>query len=83
MPHGYAVVNGNSVELCRIAAQGFYLALYYLTYLMQMGVTWHKLSKGVDYCYYWLAKLFALHSVGHPQGAGTGHSSSFCANSTA
>ena len=45
MPHGNAVVDGDGIELCGIAAQRFYLLFHYLTYLMQMGMTRNKLSE--------------------------------------
>ena len=45
MTHSYTIVDGNGIELCGIAAHLLYLFAYYLTNLMQMGMTWHELRK--------------------------------------
>ena len=80
--HGNAVVNGDGVELGRIAAKSFYLFLYYLSSLVQMGMSGHKLGERVDNGNDRLAKLLTLHAIGHPEGAGAGHSPAFGTDST-
>ena len=77
MPHCNTVVNGYGIELCGIASHLFNLTLYYLTYLMQVGMSGHKLRKRVDHGYDRLAKLPALHARCHPQRPGSCHASAF------
>ena len=66
MSHGYSVVDGYGIEFGCIAPHVFYLLLYYLSYLVKMGMTWHKLCKGVDHGYDRFAKLLTFHTCGHP-----------------
>ena len=80
--HGNAVVYGDGVELSGIAAHFFYLFLYYLSCLVQMSMSGHKLSERVNDGDDRLAKLLAFHAVGHPEGACAGHSSAFGAYRT-
>ena len=82
MSHCNTVIDGYRVELSSIAAEAFYLALHDLSGLVQMCVTWNKLCKAIDDGNNGFAKLFTLHTVGYPQGAGSGHSATFCADST-
>ena len=80
--HSNTVVNGNGVELRSIAALSLYLLLHYLSYLVEMGVTRHKLGERINYSNDGLAKLFALHACSNPQGTSPCHAPSFRAHST-
>ena len=82
VPHGDAVVNGDGVELGCIAAHALNLLAHYLPYLVQMGMTRHKLCERIDDCYDWFPELLTFHSCGHPQCTGASHSPSLSANST-
>ena len=82
MAHGDAVVDGNGIKLCRIAAHLLYLLTHNLTDLVQVGMTRHKLRKRVHYGNDRLAKLLMLHTGSHPQGTGSSHSSAFRADRT-
>ena len=82
VPHGYAVVNGYRIEFGGKAAQTFYFGLHHLAHLMQMGMTRNKLGKRVDNGNDGLPHLLALHSVGHPECSGSGHTASLCADGT-
>ena len=66
MAHGNTIVNGYGVELGSIAAHLLYLLTDNLSNLMQMGMARYKLSERVDNGYDGFAKLFPLHSCGHP-----------------
>ena len=83
MAHGNAVVNGNGIELCGIAAKALYFAFHNLACLMEMGVARHKLGKRIDYGNNGLAKLFSLHAIGHPQGTSSCHTAAFSADTAA
>ena len=82
VPHGNTIVNSYGVELGGIASHFLYFLTYYLTNLMQVGMTRNKLSKRVDNGNDRLAKLLLFHTCSHPQSAGSGHSSTFSAYST-
>ena len=66
MSHCYTIVDSYGVELCGIAPHALYLLLYDLTYLVQMGMPWHKLRERVDDSDNGLSELFTLHSCRHP-----------------
>ena len=66
MSHGNAIVNGNSIELSSKASQFLNLLLHQLACLMQVHMTWYKLSKRVDDCNDGLSQLFLFHAVCHP-----------------
>ena len=66
MTHGDAIVDGDGIELCRIAAHFLNLLTYNLTYLMQMGMTRYKLGERIDDGNNRLAKLLMLHTCSHP-----------------
>ena len=80
--HCNAVINGYRIEFRGVASQSFYLLLDDLTRLMQMGVAGHELCERVDNSDDGLAKLFAFHSIGNPQSAGTCHAPTLGANGT-
>ena len=80
VPHGYAVVDGDGVELSGIAAEVFYLFLYDLPYLVEVCMSGNELSERVDHSDDGLSELFALHAVGYPQGTRTCHASAFGAD---
>ena len=82
MAHGNTVVYGYGIELCGIASHALYLGLHYLTNLVQMCVTRHKLCEGVHYGYDGLAKHLSLHAVCHPQGSCAGHAATLCTHGT-
>ncbi len=60
MPHRYAIINGNVIELGRIAAQLLYLLLNNLTYLVKVCVTGDKLCERIDDGNNWLTILFTF-----------------------
>ena len=80
--HGNTVVYGYGIELCGIASHALYLGLHYLTNLVQMCVTRHKLCEGVHYGYDGLVKHLSLHAVCHPQGSCTGHAATLSTHGT-
>ena len=83
MPHRNTVINGNRIEFGGKATLLFYLCLYKLAYFMQMHMPRYKLGKRIDYRDYGLTHLFFLHTVGHPQCAGTCHTAALCTERTA
>jgi len=83
MPHGDAIVDGNGVELGRKTALLLNILLHQLSYLMQMHMSGHKLSEGVDHRDDGLAHLFAGHPVGMPERSRPCHQSSLRARRTA
>ena len=80
MPHRDTVVNGNGIELSGIAAHLLDFFTYYLTNLVQMRMTWHKLRERVDNGNNRFAKLLMFHTRGHPECSGASHTATFCAN---
>ena len=74
MAHGDTIVDGDRIELSRIAAHLLYLFAYDLSDLMQVRMAWYELGKRVDNGNDRLAKLLVLHTRSHPQSAGSGHS---------
>ena len=82
MTHGNTIVNGNGIELCRIAAQLLNLLTDNLTDLMEVGMTRHKLRERVHNGNNGLAKLFVFHTCGHPERTGSGHSPTLGADCT-
>ena len=82
MPHRDTIVDGNSVELGGIATHLLDFLADYLAYLVQMGMTRHKLGKRIDDGNNGLAKLLMLHARGHPQGTCSRHAAAFCAHGT-
>ena len=80
--HCYTIINSNGIELGSIASHALYLGLHYLTNLVQMCVTRHKLCEGVHYGYDGLAKHLSLHAVCHPQGSCAGHTATLCTHGT-
>ena len=81
--HGNTIVNGNGIELCRIAAHLLNFLTDNLTNLMEVGMTRHKLRERVHNGNNRLAKLFVFHACSHPKRTGTGHSPTFRAYRTA
>ena len=82
MSHGDAVVDGDGVEFGCIASHLLNLRFHNLSCLMQVGVTWNKLSERIDDGDDRLAKLLTLHAVGNPQSTCSGHTATFCTNCT-
>ena len=82
MPHSDAVVDGDGVELCGIAAELLYLLLYDLTYFVEMSVTRHKLRERVDDSDNGLAELLSLHAVSNPKRSCSSHSTAFSTDRT-
>ena len=80
--HCYTIVDGNGVELGSIASHALYLGLHYLTNLVQMCMTRHKLGEGVHDGDDGLAKHLSLHAVCHPQGSCAGHAATLCTHGT-
>ena len=78
--HGDAVVDGDGIELCGIAAEFLYLALHHLSYFVQVGVSRHKLREGIDHGDDGFPKLLPLHTGGHPQCPGSCHLASLGAD---
>ena len=83
VPHGNAIIDGDGIELSRIAAHLLYFLTDNLSYLMQMGMARHKLGKRIDDGNNRLTKLLVFHTCGYPQGASTSHSAAFSAHGTA
>ena len=82
MSHCNTIIDGNGVEFGSIATQLLNLSLDNLSRLMQMRVTWYKLSERIDDGNDRLAKLFTLHAVGYPKSTCSSHAATFCADST-
>ena len=82
MTHGNTIVNSYGIELGSIAAHLLDFLTYNLPNLMQVGMTRNELGKRVDNGNNRFAKLLMFHTCSHPQGTGSGHSSTFCAYST-
>ena len=76
--HSYSVVDGYGIEFGGKAAEAFYLFLYNLSGIMQVGMTRNKLGKRVYNGYHRTAHLFLRHAVRSPESPGAGHSSAFC-----
>ena len=77
MTHCDAVIDGYGVEFSSIAAKSFYLFLYDLSGLVQMGMSGHELSKRIDNGNDGLSKLLTFHTVGHPERTCSSHSPTF------
>ena len=45
MPHGYAVIDGDGIELGGEASQAAYLVNHFLAYVVKMDVSGDKLSE--------------------------------------
>ena len=82
MTHSNAIINGNGIELSRIAAHLLNLFTYNLAYLMKMSMTRNKLRKRIDNGNNRFAKLLMFHTCGHPECSGTSHTSAFCTDTT-
>ena len=82
MPHGNTVVNGDGIELSRIAAHGFNLLFYNLANLVEVGMTGNKLRERIDDGNDRLAELFTLHTSGNPESSRSCHPSTFSAHGT-
>ena len=76
MSHGYTVINGYGIELCRITTESLDLGLDNLSCLVQMGMSWNELCKGVGYRHDRLAEHLALHAICNPQCTRSCHTAS-------
>ena len=81
MTHCNTVVDGDGIELSRIAAQLLYLCFYDLSYLVQMSMTRNELGKAVYDSDDGFAELLSLHAVSNPKSTCSSHTTAFCADS--
>ena len=82
MAHRDTVVDGDGIELCRIAAHLLYLLTHDLSDLVQMGMTRDKLGKRVDDGNNRLAELLVFHTCSHPERTRSSHSPALSTDST-
>ena len=80
MTHRNTVVDGNGIELSGITAHLLDFLTYYLTNLVQVRMTRHKLRERVDNGNNGFAKLLVFHTCSHPECSGASHTATFCAN---
>ena len=78
MTHGNTVIYSYSIEFCSEAAEFLDPCLDLLTDLVEMHMSWDKLSKGVDDCNDRFAELAILHSIGPPESSSSGHFRADC-----
>ena len=78
MTHGDTIIYSYSIEFCSEAAEFLDPCLDLLTDLVEMHMSWDKLSKGVDDCNDRFAELAILHSIGPPESSSSGHFRADC-----
>ncbi len=72
--HRDTVVNGDGVKFSSVATEFFNFGFDNLAGFVQVGVTGHELGERVRNRDDGFAHLFAFHSIGNPQSAGSRHS---------
>src|SRR5690606_24118988 len=83
MSHGDTIIYGDGVELGSETAQLLNLLLHHLPDLVQMHMSRHKLSEGVDNRDDGLTHLLSRHAVGMPERPRTCHTTPLRACSAA